>query len=75
MKYYKKLFRLLGSKSPEHSDSNLKKRWVVNLSSKELTELERKGLEHGLNFAIDPNRIPTAEIVASVKEADFSSER
>ena len=52
-------------------DSNLKNRWVINLSSKELTELERKGLEHGLNFAIAPNRIPTAEIVASVEEAIF----
>ena len=71
MKHDKKLSRLLGSKSSEHSDSNLKNRWVINLSSKELTELERKGLEHGLNFAIAPNRIPTAEIVASVEEAIF----
>ena len=71
MKHDKKLSRLLGSKSPEHSDLNLKKRWVINPSSKELTELERKGLEHGLNFAIAPNRIPTAEIVASVEEAIF----
>ena len=57
MKHDMKLSRLLGSKTPEHSHSNLKKRWVINLSSKELTELERKGLEHGLNFAIAPNRI------------------
>ena len=71
MKHDKKLSRLLGSKSSEHSDLNLKKRWVINLSSKELTELERKGLEHSLNFAIASNRIPTAEIVASVEEAIF----
>ena len=71
MKNDKKLSRLLGSESSEHSDSNLKNRRVINLSSKELTELERKGLEHGLNFAIAPNRIPTAEIVASVEEAIF----
>ena len=71
MKHDKKLSHLLGSKPSEHSDSNLKNRWVIYLSSKELTELERKGLEHGLNFAICPNRIPTAEIVASVEEAIF----
>ena len=71
MKHDKKLSRLLGSKLSEHSDSNLKNRWVINLSSKELTELERKVLEHGLNFAIAPNRIPTVEIVASVEEAIF----
>ena len=34
-----------------------------------LTELERKGFEHGLNFAIAPNRIPTAEVVDSIEEA------
>ena len=70
-KHDKKLSRLLGSKPSEHSDSGLKKRWVKNLSSKKLTELERKGLEHGLKFAIAPNRIPTAEIVASVEEGIF----
>ena len=29
--------------------------------------MERKGLEHGLKFAVVPNRIPTAEIIASVE--------
>ena len=46
-----------------------KKRWVKNLYSKKLIELERKRLEHGLKFAIAPNR--TAEMVASVKEGIF----
>ena len=40
-KHDKKLSRLLGSKLSEHSDSDLKKRWFKNLSSKKLTELER----------------------------------
>jgi hypothetical protein len=48
-----------------------KKRWVKNVSSKELSELERKGLKHGLKFAVVPNRIPTAEIIASVEEGIF----
>jgi hypothetical protein len=60
-------------KPSDKSSSNLKKRciWVKNLSSKELSELERKGLEHGLKFAVVPNRIPTAEIIASVQEGIF----
>ena len=33
--------------------------------------MERKGLEHGLKFAVVPNRIPTAEIIASVEEGIF----
>jgi hypothetical protein len=66
------LLRLIGTKPSDKSSSNLKKRWVKNLSSKELSELERKGLdEHGLKFAVVPNRIPTAEIIASVEEGIF----
>jgi hypothetical protein len=70
-KHEKKLLRLIGTKLSDKSSSNLKKRWVKNLSSKELNELERKGLEHGLRFAVVPNRIPTAEIIASVEEGFF----
>jgi hypothetical protein len=70
-KHDKKLLRLIGTKPSDKSGSNLKKRWVKNLSSKELSELERKGLEHGLKFAVVPNRIPTAEIIASVEEGIF----
>jgi hypothetical protein len=63
--------RLIGTKPSDKSSSNFKKRWVKNLSSKELSEMERKGLEHGLKFAVVPNRIPTAEIIASVEEGIF----
>ena len=49
----------------------MKDKWVLNLSSKELSELERRGLEKGLKFAIAPNKIPTAEIIASVEEGIF----
>ena len=65
------MLRLIGTKLSDKSSSILKKRWVKNLSSKELSELERKGLEHGLKFAVVPNRIPTAEIIASVEEEIF----
>ena len=41
----------------------------MNLSSKELSALERSGLEKGLKFAIAPRKIPTAEIVAAVEES------
>jgi hypothetical protein len=58
---------MIGTKPSDKSGSNLKTRWVKNLSSKELGELKRKGLEHGLKFAVVSNRIPTAEIIASVK--------
>ena len=41
----------------------------MNLSSKDLSALERSGLEKGLKFAIAPRKIPTAEIVAAVEES------
>ena len=41
----------------------------MNLSSKELSALEQSGLEKGLEFAIAPRKIPTAEIVAAVEES------
>ncbi len=63
--------RLIGKKPSDKSDTGLKQRWIKNLSSKELSELERKGLQHGLKFAVVPNRIPTAEIIASVEEGIF----
>ena len=39
----KKLRNLLSKSSPGSSGSNLKDKWVLNLSSKELPELERRG--------------------------------
>ena len=41
----------------------------MNLSSEELSALERSGLEKGLKFAIAPRKMPTAEIVAAVEES------
>ena len=67
----KKLRNLLSKSSPGSSGSNLKDKWVLNLSSKELSELERRGLEKGLKFAIAPSKIPTVEIIASVEEGIF----
>ena len=67
----KKLRKLLNKSRPDSSGSSLKDKWVLNLSSKELSELERRGLEKGLKFAIAPNKIPTAEIIASVEEGIF----
>ena len=41
----------------------------MNLSSEELSALERNGVEKGLKFAIAPRKMPTAEIVAAVEES------
>ena len=68
-KHDRKFRHLLSKRSPVNSGSSLKDKWVMNLSSKELSALERSGLEKGLKFAIAPRKIPTAEIVAAVEES------
>ncbi|CAH3158681.1 unnamed protein product [Pocillopora meandrina] len=68
-KHDRKLCHLLSKRSPVNSGSFLKDKWVMNLSSKELSALERSSLEKGLKFAIAPRKIPTAEIVAVVEDS------
>ena len=50
-------------------DLDGKKRWVINLSSRQLTEEETKVLRHGFNFAPAPRNIPKEDIIAGVEVA------
>ena len=68
-KHARKFRHLLSNRSLVDSGSSLKDKWVMNLSSRELSALERSGLDKGLKFAIAPRKIPTAEIVVSVEES------
>ena len=76
-KHGRKFRHLLSKRSPVHSGLSLKDKWVMNLSSEELSALERNGLEKGLKFAIAPRKMPTAEIVAAVEESisQFNDDR
>ena len=49
-----------------------KANWVVNLSSRSLSDAEKALLKKGLNFAVTPANIPATEIIAKVK-ADYRS--
>jgi len=44
-------------------------KWVMNLSSRSLTENERSLLMKGLNFSVTPSKIPVADIVAATEYA------
>ncbi|XP_068716948.1 uncharacterized protein [Montipora capricornis] len=44
-------------------------KWVLNISSKPLTDTEKSALQKGMNFAIAPKKIPTAEFVAAVEDS------
>ena len=56
-----------GAKAGEGSIN--KTRWVLNFSKHNLTELERKALERGLNFSDCHSKIPRESIIAGVEAA------
>ena len=46
-----------------------KTNWVINLSSRSLSNAEKALLKKGLNFAVTPENIPAMEITAKVESA------
>ena len=46
-----------------------KSKWVINLSSRSLSDAEVSLLQKGLNFAVTPTSIPATETVAKVESA------
>ena len=53
---------------PSHKNDNIdKSKWIMNLSSKELTEAQISVLQRGLNFSVTPRNIPKASMVASIE--------
>ena len=42
-------------------------RWVVNISNKPLSDLDKTALGYGFNFLITPTKLPIAEILSSVE--------
>ena len=57
-------------KPPGSTDEEeVKRKWVVNISSRRLQSNETSLLRKGLNFSITPRTVPTKEILASVEAA------
>ena len=46
-----------------------KSNWVINLSSRSLSDAEIALLKKGLNFAVTPANIPATKIIAKVESA------
>ena len=62
-------FNSLLERNRKSSSKPVPRNWVVNLSSKSLTQPQQSVLAKGLNFAVAPKKIPTPKIVASVEDA------
>ena len=56
------------SDETQESGIDMRKRWVVNLSSQPLTEAETKLLAHGPNFTVTSRSPPTIECVTTIEE-------
>ena len=52
---------------PEQHQGINQETWVVNLSSRTLTDAEERVLRRGLNFAPAPRKIPTMDIAAAIE--------
>ena len=53
------------------SSSNItdKKKWVINISSRQLTHIETDLLGKGLNFSITSKTLPNEDIIATAEDA------
>ena len=46
-----------------------KKKWVINMSSRQLTHIETDLLVKGLDFSITSKTLPNKDIIATIKDA------
>ena len=58
-----------GSVSQTRTPYVNKDKWVINLSSRSLSNAEESLLKKGLNFAVTPSNIPATEIIAKIESA------
>ena len=56
-------------------DSELKEKWVVNLSSQPLSQVEKSLLSHGPNYAVTSRHPPVIECITTIEEVCQKLER
>ena len=45
-----------------------KKKWVINMSSRQLAHIETDLLAKGINFSITSKTLPNKDIIAAIKD-------
>ena len=68
-RHIRKIKRMINNKKSSKKVSGIvkKDRWIVNMSDRKLTEVEKEVLMLGLNFVPTPTKIPLIDIVASLE--------
>ena len=70
-RHIRKFNELISKNKVTQSATNItdKKKWVINMSSKQLTHIETDLLAKGLNFSITSKTLPNKDIIATVEGA------
>ena len=70
-RHIRKFNELINKNKVTQSATNItdKKKWVINMSSRQLTHIETDLLAKGLNFSITSKTLPNKDIIATVEDA------
>ena len=69
-RHIQKFNELISKNKGTQSTTNItdKKKWVINMSSRQLTHIETNLLAKGLNFSITSKTLPNKDIIANVED-------
>ena len=69
-RHIRKLDELISKNKVTQSVTNItdKKKWVINMSSRQLTHVEMDLLAKGFNFSISSKTLPKKDIIATIED-------
>ena len=70
-RHIRKFDELISKNKMTQSATNItdKKKWVINMSSRQLTHIENDLLAKGLNFSSTSKTLPSKDIIATIEDA------
>ena len=70
-RHLQKFDELVSKNKITESATNItdKKKWVINMSSRQFTHIEADLLTKGLNFSITSKTLPNKDIIATIEDA------
>ena len=69
-RHIRKFNELISKNKVTQSATNItdKKKWVINMSSRQLAHIETDLLAKGINFSITSKTLPNKDIIAAIKD-------
>ena len=70
-RHIRKFHELIGKNKVTQSATNIadKKKWVINMPSRQLTHIENDLLVKDLNFSVTSKTLPNKDIIATIEDA------